>query len=611
MALMRKSYLLLVVFYLLTFSILAQDSYEIKDLQITGMETVPETKLKKMLILQEKSGWQKLLFWKKADLFYQADLISDKDLITNFYQKEGFLDVEVDAKINEISDEEAVEIEFIIEENEAVKIEDINYNLHISESSDSIMSRDLLNQFTAGLPLKTGSRFRDEDLLSAQSKISNWLTQQGYAYQEVNYKLQLKRDLSLVLVNFNINTGPICYFGKTTFAGVEDVAYSILEKQLEPSGQIYNEMYLQKLQRKIQALGMFQYVTVRGQLDEEGDSKIIPIQVELKEASRISFKLGVGYGQEDKFRTSITVTKLGFLGGIRRAVFFAKYSFLEPYNLSLKVTQPAFIHPQGSLMINPFARKEDEENYTLSRIGSFINYQIGLGKYLSSYLNYGLEWNNLKTASPSLEDDLISEGKGNYRQTSSTIGLVYDDSEPMFSAHKGWYFSSAFTLAGIGFNSDYHYTMTSADVRKYTRLFQQVTLATRLKGGFMKSTRAGEVTPIADRFYAGGSSSVRGWSRFDLGPKSEDDLPMGGNSLLEGSLELRYPIWDIISGTVFCDAGNVWTGTYDHDLKEIEYAGGLGLRVKTPLGPIRFDVAKPLSQSFRNIQFYLNIGEAF
>ena len=99
--------------------------------------------------------------------------------------------------------------------------------------------------------------------------------------------------------------------------------------------------------------------------------------------------------------------------------------------------------------------------------------------------------------------------------------------------------------------------MLSSEARKYTTLYKQLVLATRLEGGFMKALRSAELTPIADRFYAGGSNSVRGWARFDLGPKSEDNLPLGGNSLLETSIELRYPIWNIISGVVFCDAGNV------------------------------------------------------
>ncbi len=607
---MKKTYLIGLIALCLFSSLFAQENNKIKEVKISGMESISESKLKKKLTLQEKSLWQKMLFWTQAERYYEADLITDLDLIKNFYQKEGFLDVEVDSKITEIAKKEAVEIEFIVDENKPILVEKINYNLKIPESADSSVSQEALNDFIADLPLQEASRFRDEDLLEVQNTLGKWLAKQGYAYQEVSYKLSLKKENNRVSIDFDLKPGPLCYFGTTTFTGVEEVPYSILEKYLAPQGEVYSEKYLQNLQRKIQGLGMFQYVTVRSVLDEETDNTIA-IQIDLKEAPRLSFKLGVGYGQEDKFRTAVTVTKLGCLGGVRKAVFFAKYSFLEPYNLSLKLTQPAIFHPNGSLTLNPFARKEDETNYTLSRIGSFINYQLSLGNFVSTYLNYGVEWDNLKTASPLLEDDLIAEGKGDYRQSSATIGMVYDDSQPMFSPLSGWYFSSALTWVGIGFNSDYHYTMTSSEVRKYTNIYQELVLATRVQYGFMKSLRAGELTPIADRFYAGGSNSVRGWARFDLGPKSDDDLSLGGNSILESSVEFRYPIWNIISGVIFCDAGNVWTGTYDHNLSQLEYASGTGLRIKTPLGPIRFDVAFPLSKSYKEFQFYLNIGEAF
>jgi outer membrane protein insertion porin family len=574
------------------------------------MKSISEAKLEKMLTLQEKSRWQKLLFWTKDNQYYEADLISDVEVLKNFYQKEGFLDIAVDSAVEEIPADEAVKVEFKIQENNPVLIKKINYNLQTSETTEKEKLQVLLNKFVKDLALKQGGRFRDEDLLAAKSKLENWLVDQGYAYQKVTYNLDLKKEINRVFIDFNLKPGPVCYFGSASFQGVEDVPYSILEKQLSPPGEKYNELYLQTLQRKLQALGMFQYVTVRSLLQENKDNTI-PLQINVKEASRLSFKYGIGYGQEDKIRTSITVTKLGFLGGIRRAVFYAKYSSLEPYNLSLKLTQPAILHPDDAFTINPFARKEDETSYTRSRIGSFLTYQIGLSKYISSYLNYGLEWDNLKTASPSLEDDLIADGKGDYHQSSASIGLVFDNSQPMFSPQSGWYFASALTWVGMGFNSDYHYTMLTSEVRKYTLLYKELVLASRLEGGFMKSLRANEVTPIADRFNAGGSTSIRGWARYDLGPKSEDNLSLGGNSIIESSVELRYPIWNIVSGVVFCDAGNVWSATYDHAINDLEYAGGGGLRIKTPIGPIRFDIAFPLSESAKDLQYYLNIGEAF
>ncbi|MFA7056962.1 MAG: BamA/TamA family outer membrane protein [Candidatus Cloacimonadales bacterium] len=607
---MKKQLLLGILIFSLFSSLLAQTGYTIKDLNITGMENTSEAKLKKELTLQKKSVWEKLLFWKKANQYYEADLISDLEFIENFYQKEGFLDVQVDSEVKENSDKETVEIEFIVQENNPVLMEQINYKLQVTEPEDISKLQPLLTELKQDFPFKEGSRFRDEELLLVKNELENWLVMEGYAYQKVSYNLHLKKELNLVIIDFNLKTGPLCYFGETTFKGVEEVPYSILKKQLDPPGKIYSEKYLRNLQRKLQSLGMFQYVTVRGDLEEQ-HANPVPIQVNLKEALRYSVKFGVGYGQEDKFRTSITVTKLGFLGGIRKAVFYAKYSSLEPYNLSLKLTQPGLFYQNGTLILNPYVRKEEETNYTRSKMGSLVTYQLGLGRYMTTYLNYGIDWNNIKTASPLLEDDLISQGKGDYRQSSATIGLVYDDSEPMFSPLHGWYFSSGLTWGGIGFHSDYHYTKTSSEVRKYTTLYKQLVLAARVQGGFMKPLRSGEVTPIADRYYAGGSNSVRGWSRFNLGPKSADNLPLGGNSLLVSSVELRYPIWNILSGVVFCDAGNVWTGTYDHNLTQFKYSGGGGLRVSTPLGPIRVDVSTPFSESNKKIQFYLNIGEAF
>ncbi len=610
MTLYKKYVLTGILVYCLFSSLLAQENFKIKELEINGVKSISESTLKKKLILKDRSNWQKLLFWKKAYQYHEADLTADLELIQNIYQKEGFIDVQIEHILKEQSDTESVEIKFVIDENDPVLIEKINYNLQVAESSDKSKLQHRLNQFIVDLPLKEGSRFRDEDLLLTKQELGNWLDKQGYAYQEVNYNLELKKDINRVIVDLTLNTGTICYFGETTFKGVEKVPYSILKKQLAPPGNIYSQTYLKKIQQKLQRLGMFQYVTVRSVLDDP-KNKTIPILIELKEAARFSSKLAVGYGQEDKFRTSLTVTKLGFLGGIRKAVFFAKYSSLEPYNLSLKLTQPAIFHPDGSLTLNPFAKMEDESNYTISRIGSFLIYQISLSNYLSSYSKYGIEWNNLETSSPSLEDDLIAEGDGDYKQSSATIGMVFDNSAPMFSPTKGWYINPSFTWAGIGFNSDYHYTMTSAEVRKYTTIYKKFVLASRVQGGFMKSIKSSEVTPIADRFYGGGNKSVRGWDRYDLGPKSSDDLPLGGNSLLEASLELRYPIWKKLSGVVFCDAGNVWEGTYDHNLNDLEYAIGTGLRFKTLLGPIRVDVAVPVSQPIDNIQFYLNIGEAF
>ncbi len=81
--------------------------------------------------------------------------------------------------------------------------------------------------------------------------------------------------------------------------------------------------------------------------------------------------------------------------------------------------------------------------------------------------------------------------------------------------------------------------------------------------------------------------------------------------MLEGSAELRFPLYGIFSAAVFMDIGNVWLESWDFNLPGLQYDFGLGLRVKTPVGPIRLDLATPIFNEKFSTQFFITIGHAF
>ena len=132
-----------------------------------------------------------------------------------------------------------------------------------------------------------------------------------------------------------------------------------------------------------------------------------------------------------------------------------------------------------------------------------------------------------------------------------------------------------------------------------------------MKFGVIEPQDEDNFVPIEERFFAGGAASVRGWSRSELGPLNSDSKPLGGNSLLEGSLEFRYPIWGLMSGALFGDFGNIWQDSFEHKFNDLRYAAGFGLRFKTPIGPLRLDVARPVFDDDSAMQFYLSVGHAF
>ena len=125
------------------------------------------------------------------------------------------------------------------------------------------------------------------------------------------------------------------------------------------------------------------------------------------------------------------------------------------------------------------------------------------------------------------------------------------------------------------------------------------------------------LTPIPERFFAGGSNSFRG-ERFDeLGPKDPDSgNPVGGKALFLWNLELTFPFsssFRNLYGTIFYDTGNVWTQRGDFSLASFRDAIGCGLRYRTPLGPIRFELGWNLDapRGEKRVIAFITIGNVF
>ena len=114
---------------------------------------------------------------------------------------------------------------------------------------------------------------------------------------------------------------------------------------------------------------------------------------------------------------------------------------------------------------------------------------------------------------------------------------------------------------------------------------------------------------------------MRGWQRSQLGPLSRPgQTPLGGNTLFEGSTELRFPLYRLFRGAAFIDFGNVWEPPLDKAFRRrdrlpgLRTAAGLGLRFDTPIGPIRLDVAGKINKQYPGEypwEFHLSVGQAF
>ncbi len=126
--------------------------------------------------------------------------------------------------------------------------------------------------------------------------------------------------------------------------------------------------------------------------------------------------------------------------------------------------------------------------------------------------------------------------------------------------------------------------------------------------------------PFAKKYFLGGATTVRGWGRFEISPLSEG-LPIGGNSMLAFSEEMRAMLHGNLGGVLFLDAGNVWADSWGMKLNDLRYAVGPGLRYQTPIGPLRFDFGYQLNPipgllvngepQTRRWRIHFSIGQAY
>lgn len=593
-----------------TMQLHAQENYEIRKVVFKGNKTLDKDFLLENMALKEVSYLEKLVT-KSVPSLYSEDLIdADLQRLKSIYQREGFLDVAVKAGVPQINEKkQTVKLVFEVEENDPVLVDSLR--LQMTTDSADVNLDSLRHKVFRKLMLTKKKRFRDEALLADVQSIEDAFRNQGYAYVKVDYKFSLKPEQSSTGIEYVVDPGPICVVGETRIEGNKHVSEKFIRKQISyTEGEKYNKSLLEETRKNLYQLQLFRVVSVLPESDADTRKSPIPVRIYMEEAPRLTSKFGAGYGTEDKFRTFLDFNYRGFWGGARRLNLYLKHSALEPYSVNLRWIQPQFLGKKSSIIINPFIGRNSEPGYETSNYGVNVPVTYRFTDQFNVTASYYLE--RVKQIVGTGEGEIPGMEDNNflYNKSGVLVSAVFNDSKPKFSPEKGVNLSAGYKINGHLFGSDFNYSRLWGDFRTYHDL-GDVILAFRIMLGGIHSADTDQFIPVEDRFYSGGSNSIRGWNRSELGPKRENGTPSGGKSVMESSLEARYPLFWKVSGVAFVDAGNVWPDSYHFDLGDLAYAVGGGIRVETPIGPVRFDIGFPVWNEKRSPQFFISVGQAF
>jgi len=598
-----------------------EGSVKVHRLTFKGVKSVDEGRLKNALATRQSS----IIPWGRKYYFDRSRFDADLKRIQAFFADRGYPDARVagfDVKLNDKQDQ--VDITVTIEEGEPVAVAAIDL------VGFDVIPTAHLAELMKKVPLKVGAP-RDRQLVVTTHEMAvNELKDHGFPYAKVATAEDDGPDGKHAKMTFTAEPGKSANFGSVEISGNKTVSPRIIERELSfKPGDLYRRSIVQESQRRLYGMELFQFVNIEP-LNPELQPEEIPTRVTVAEGKHHRVNFGVGYGTEEKGRVDAEYHHLNFLGGARTAGAHARWSTLDR-GVRLDFNQPYFFAPHYSFGVDAQDWRTFTPAYNSTVVGAKAIVTHRRTQHSSWSVSIASERDSSAIApdvllDPTLRDELIALGLNpdtlEQRGTLTPIGfdLNHSTADNLLNAHRGYQLAFHTEEAGHLMPGTFHYYAISTDTRYYVPLGERIVLASRLQFGNLRPIGGPENVPFAKKFFLGGATSLRGWGRFEVSPLVSG-LPIGGNSMLEFSQELRATLRGNFGVVFFLDAGNVWAESFGVDLGDLRYDVGPGLRYLTAIGPIRFDLGYQLnpipgllingSPQTRRYRLHFSIGQAF
>ncbi|MGA1794365.1 MAG: outer membrane protein assembly factor BamA [bacterium] len=545
--------------------------------------------------------------------FKQVTFEKDLEALEALYRSEGFPNVSITTKTE--GKGRRLKKRIIVEEGVRMVAERLSF-----EGNKVFSERTLRGVLT----VVEGSPLRPREFEDDRRRLSIFYGNSGYPYARVASEVKRDEETGTVDIRYRINEGTFARFGRIDIERNFKTRDKVIRLATPlRSGDPFSYQRILDAQERLSRLGLFNSLSVepRG-IDQRAEVVDCVIEVEETETGRVN--LGVGFSSRLGYRGYMEIREdnlwgraisgsfradLTGLGGARHLVEEVGRS--SKYTITFKdpLLLPRHrVEGEGSIYT---ATEDRREYHTRSR-----GLSLGLWRPFKRRLRIGLTYHIDLTR---LEDITINPAEvpeEYHEHTISAIGptLIYDSRDNFLDPSEGVYANLTTDFAGSWIGGDQDFYTIKAECRAFYPFTSRLVGALGIRGGYIGVYGQTTTVPIQERFFAGGGNTVRGFREDSLGPIDEETgLPLGGRVLWVYNLELRYPLYRSIKGVIFFDAGNVWTTREEFDIDDTRKGAGVGLRLITPLGPVRVDYARVIDKEpdEASSRFYLSIGHAF
>lgn len=561
--------------------------YKLSRIDIRGLSALPADQVKAKLKSREASPIPFLGL--DRGLTSNELLEQDSSLIERLLRDLGYRRARVGVLRGVSPDGRDLIITFDVKQGPLTRVEEVALR------GNSVLARD---ELTSNLSVKPMSPLAADQVSKDIDSILSTYSGLGYAAAEVVPETFDLMDDRVRLV-YSISEGRRMKIARVITRGANRTREDRLKSDfyLFKEGEWLNRERFEETERALYDTNAFNSVVIRSEpaLQLQNGVELRNITVDLIEAKPYELVYGFGY----QSRRGPELPGLGFLNGARGFVQLTNSNILgRLYAGSVQfrasedelLGQVSFQNPRPfgaklPTIISLFARRQAEQSFRSDRYTALIQGERRLSQNSIFYLSYNFE--RVRLFDLQISEEELERSRRQIRLGRIVPSFARDTRDNAFDPTRGSFTSGSISFAAKFLGGNEQFVKLLVEHSRY--------YAVRRLGGSVYSISArvglaGRDLPISERFFAGGSGDLRGFGFERAGPRDpKTGSPLGGNALIVINNELRFPIWKIFGGAIFSDTGNVFRRIGDFSLGGLTESVGFGLRLKTPIGPLRLD----------------------
>jgi outer membrane protein assembly complex protein YaeT len=556
-------------------------------------------------------------------IFIEAEVKDAVSRIRDYYRGEGFVDATVKKPT------------FVFNENRSgatisVQIEEgPQYRIH-----EVVLSGDLIPELANELEKirnnLIGKPYYVRRKLLLRTNLEEAYDAIGYADAEFAIEA-IKQDepgrMNLLAV---IKSGKQTRIGKVVISGNSSTQEAFIRDrvQLKP-GDIYTNTKRRESFRKLFDSGLFAKITIELSAPKQDGSRDLEVIVE--ELPTREVYVEPGWGSYEELRLRVGVFEKNLFGTGRNGRIEGLVS-TKGETITLSYTDPWLLQTDIIMNVPLYYERRDEPSYTSEEISLAFLFNKNLSRNLTLSTGYQYKMTQLYNLT---DDTPQPENEDDYNKGTVGIQAVWDSRDDIFYPAAGLRLSSGFDISLPAFGSDLEYGRITLGCRYFMKLSHEYILGLRATTGLIFPIRDQISIPISERFFNGGDNTVRSYKHSELGPKDNNNEPVGGLGYNVFSIEVRKRFYRNFAATLYVDAGNVspnrsllesdftpytsrsdlLNDTFNDFFSDFKFGIGIGLQYLLPVGPVRLDIAyNPDPEEIWNEDnwvFHFSLGMAF